>query len=227
MYGGRDDLSSDRASRFPSRMTETLTTAARTGADKREALLAAALRLIARSGLHATPTSAVARGAGVAAGTLYLYFPSKEALINALYLRLVEEQHRAATSGLASAESMPADPRDALWRSWHGLARWHLDHPEASRVMQQCRTAGVLTAETRDAEGRARDAGLADFRDAIARGALRDLPVQAFWALYAGPIFTLAEGQGEGDATEAVTDAVLRATFDGVCRGVLPPTDGA
>ena len=58
----------------------------RAGADKRETILAAALRLIARLGLHNTPMSAVAREAGVAAGTLYLYFPSKEAMINALYL---------------------------------------------------------------------------------------------------------------------------------------------
>ena len=59
--------------------------------DKREAILAAALRLIARLGLHAAPMSAVAREAGVAAGTLYLYFPSKDAMINALYLELLED----------------------------------------------------------------------------------------------------------------------------------------
>src|SRR5215213_8038804 len=63
--------------------------------DKREAILTAALRLIARLGLHAAPMSAVAREAGVAAGTLYLYFPSKEAMINALYLDLLEDRARS------------------------------------------------------------------------------------------------------------------------------------
>ena len=71
--------------------------------DKREAILAAALRLIARLGLHAAPMSAVAREAGVAAGTLYLYFPSKEAMINALYLEVLEDRDRSMLAEVAVA----------------------------------------------------------------------------------------------------------------------------
>ena len=58
-------------------MTDSAITPTRPTADKREAILAAALRVIARSGLHNTSMDAVAREAGVAAGTLYRYFPSK------------------------------------------------------------------------------------------------------------------------------------------------------
>ena len=114
------------------------------------------------------------------------------------------------------SDATGATSRELLWRSWHGLARWHLDHPEVIRVMQQLRASGILTPETRAAEQDASRGGLARFADAIARGLLRDLSSRAFWALYAGPIFALAEGEG------AVTDETLRATFDGVCRGVLP-----
>ena len=212
-------------------MTEPLTASPRAVADKRAALLAAALRLIASSGLHATTTAAVAREAGVAAGTLYLYFPSKEALVNALYLDLLGERHRAAVADVGSLDGAPADPREQLWRSWHGLARWHLDHPAATRVLQQLRGSGILSAETRAAEQRARAEGLTDFRRAIARGLLRDVSVRAFWALYAGPILALADaaddGEDEGDDEGEVSDAVLRATFDGVCRAVLPPDDAS
>jgi AcrR family transcriptional regulator len=203
-------------------MTETATTrppaSTRAGADKRQALLDAARRLIARSGLHNTPTSAVAREAGVAAGTLYLYFPSKEALINALYLELVAEQARAAAPDGAPPDD--ADPRALLWHSWHGLARWHLDHPDASNVIHQCRASGILSPETRDAEQRARVDGLTRFEQAIALGVLRDLPSQVFWALYVGPIFVLVESRVSREIE--VTDDVLRATFEGVCRSVLP-----
>jgi TetR/AcrR family transcriptional regulator, repressor of fatR-cypB operon len=205
-------------------MTAPLTAPSRPVTDKRAALLAAALRLIARSGLHATPTSAIAREAGVAHGTLFLYFPSKEELLNALYLELLRERRRAAEAGVGASADAVAVPRELLWRSWHGLARWHLDHPEASRVMQQLRGSGILTAETRDAEQRARAEGLAQFWEAITRGMIRDLPIRTFWALYAGPIFALAE---PADGDEEVTAAVLRATFEGVCRSVLPPDDAS
>jgi len=202
-------------------MTQPLAATPRPSADKREALLAAARRLIARAGLHATPTSAIAREAGVAHGTLFLYFPTKDALLNALYLELVSDEHRAATTPAADAAAVP---RAQLWASWRALARWYIDHPEVTRVIRQLRGSGVLTAETRAAEERAQAAGLAQFREAIARGALRDLELRVFWALYAGPMLALAEANADHGAT-SVSDAELRTTFAGVCRSILPPDD--
>lgn len=188
--------------------------------DKREAILAAALRLLARSGLHNTPMSALAREAGVAAGTLYLYFPSKEALINALYLELLRDQDRATAEYIERPTEPRADTTSQLWPAWHAMARWHLDNPEASNVIHQCRASAILTAETRETEQRAQAVGLARFDQAIAVGFIRDLPVQVFYALFAGPIFILARMRETGEIE--VTDEVLRATFDGVCRAVLP-----
>ena len=50
------------------------------GNNKRERILAAALRLFANQSFQAVTMDRVAEAAGVAKGTLYLYFPSKEAL---------------------------------------------------------------------------------------------------------------------------------------------------
>jgi AcrR family transcriptional regulator len=205
---------------------------ARTGADKRDAILAAALRLVARTGLPNTPMSAIAREAGVAAGTLYLYFPSKEAMLNALYLDLLADQDRALAADASPAEATPAgaspaaaplDPREALWHAWSTRARWHFDHPDAWNFLQQCRTSGVLTDETRAAEARMVAEGYRQFETAVATGLLRDLSVQVFWALFAGPIHALAQLRDAGEIE--ITEAVLRTTFDGVRRSVLP--DGA
>ena len=188
--------------------------------DKREAILAAALRLIARLGLHATPMSAVAKQAGVAAGTLYLYFPSKEAMINALYLEVLEARDRSMAADAEGARRDGAVGRAGLWAFWHGLARWHLDHPDASSFLLQCKSSAILTDETRESERRMNAEGLANFEHAVAAGRLRDLPIQVFWALVAGPIFLLAQMRDGGEIE--ITDEVLRVTFDGVCRSVLP-----
>jgi AcrR family transcriptional regulator len=195
-------------------------TAPRAAADKREAILAAALRLIARSGLHNTPMSAVAREAGVAAGTLYLYFPSKEAMINALYLEVLADRTRAILGDPGSRPELADDGREALWRSWHAHARWHLDHPDASNLVVQCQRSGILTPETREAEQRIEEEGMIRLREGIERGLLRDMSRQIFWALAAGPIFVLSQLRESGELQ--VTDAVLRETFEGVCRSVLP-----
>lgn len=53
--------------------------------EKREKILAAALYLFVEFGFHGTPTSKIAQKAGVANGTLFHYFATKEELIVALY----------------------------------------------------------------------------------------------------------------------------------------------
>jgi AcrR family transcriptional regulator len=188
--------------------------------EKREAILSAALRLIARLGLHNTPMSAVAREAGVAVGTLYLYFPSKEAMINALYLDVLADRNRVLMGEESTSTPVPDTHRANIWELWHALARWHLDHEDASNLILQCRSSGILTEETRALEQVHDAEGQALFRGAIAQGVLRDLTRYVFWALFVGPIFMLVQMRDAGEIE--VTDDVLRDTFEGVCRSVLP-----
>jgi AcrR family transcriptional regulator len=201
-------------------MAETATVAAKPNLEKREAILAAALRLIARFGLHNTPMSAVAREAGVAVGTVYLYFPSKEAMINALYLHVLEDRNRSLYQGADPITRASGDARAGLWESWHSLARWHLEHEEGSNLIAQCRASGILSEETRAFEQRMDAQGLVLYEEAVAKGHLRRMSRYVFWSLLAGPVYALVQMRDAGE-TE-ITDEILRATFDGVSRALLP-----
>jgi TetR/AcrR family fatty acid metabolism transcriptional regulator len=82
----------------------------RTG-DKRERILAAAERIFARHGFFAARVSEIAKEAGVADGTIYLYFKSKDDLLISLFenrMRQVNEQLRQAIAGLAPGEQLRA-----------------------------------------------------------------------------------------------------------------------
>jgi TetR/AcrR family transcriptional regulator, fatty acid metabolism regulator protein len=66
----------------------TATAPARIGrrpGDKRERILVAAVKVFAKNGFHATRVSEVAKAAGVADGTIYLYFRSKDELLVSLF----------------------------------------------------------------------------------------------------------------------------------------------
>lgn len=56
------------------------------GQDKKALILNATLELISEQGFHGTPVSQIAKRANVAVGTIYLYFPNKEDIINTLYI---------------------------------------------------------------------------------------------------------------------------------------------
>ena len=86
--------------------------------DKRTAILNAATRVFARRGFFNAQVADVAREAGVAAGTVYLYFRSKDDLLTSIFeksmTRALEEADRALTG--------VTDPVERLRR----LARVHL-----------------------------------------------------------------------------------------------------
>ena len=85
---------------------------------KRDAILRAAIDVFAERGYFNAQVADVARVAGVAAGTVYLYFKSKDDLLVSIFERSMRE-------GLAAGHATVAqitDPRERLLR----LARGHL-----------------------------------------------------------------------------------------------------
>src|SRR5688572_30258261 len=75
-----------------------------TGGDKRDAILRAATKVFAQHGYFQSQVADVARVAGVAAGTVYLYFKGKDDLLVSIFERSMREvlaEGRAAIDGTA------------------------------------------------------------------------------------------------------------------------------
>ena len=85
---------------------------------KRDAILRAAIDVFAERGFFNAQVADVARAAGVAAGTVYLYFKSKDDLLVSIFERSMRE---GLTKGRAAVAD-ESDPRERLLR----LARAHL-----------------------------------------------------------------------------------------------------
>ena len=93
------------------------TTAAR--ADRRDAILRAAIDVFAGHGFFNAQVADVARAAGVAAGTVYLYFEGKDDLLVSIFEKTMRE---AIAEGRASVAPV-RDPVEQL----RTVARVHLD----------------------------------------------------------------------------------------------------
>lgn len=94
-------------------------------ADKREAILRAATRVFAESGYFNAKVADVAKVAGVADGTVYLYFKSKEEILRSIFERGVGEVLAEARARLAGL----TDAREKL----REIARLHLERLGADR----------------------------------------------------------------------------------------------
>ncbi|MFC4123219.1 TetR/AcrR family transcriptional regulator [Nonomuraea zeae] len=96
----------------------------------REEILRAAEDLLAESGTEdALTLRAVALRAGVSTPSVYLHFADKEALVEAVCLRVWDELGRLFTDNLGG------DPFLALGRCGRAYARFALDHPVQYRVL--------------------------------------------------------------------------------------------
>jgi len=85
---------------------------------RRRQILDASIECFAREGFHRTSMAQIIAEAGVSAGTIYLYFTSKEEIVEAI----AEERH-VLESALASTALANPDTGQAL----HGLAAGYLD----------------------------------------------------------------------------------------------------
>jgi TetR/AcrR family fatty acid metabolism transcriptional regulator len=74
-----------------SSLSKTKPRGKRANGDKRERILDAATKVFAKKGFYATRVSEVAKAAGVADGTIYLYFKSKDELLVSLFEDRVEK----------------------------------------------------------------------------------------------------------------------------------------
>lgn len=97
-----------------------------------EAILEAAALVLEEEGLDGFNTNAIARRAGASIGTLYQYFPSKDALTLALLLREEAKAHAQA----AAAAALPSW-RDALSAFIDAAARQQLTRPNLARLLDQ------------------------------------------------------------------------------------------
>lgn len=114
---------------MPSRRTPTQLRALLTV----DSILDAVLAVLRREGLHAVTTNRVAEVAGVSIGSLYQYFPNKQALFLALHQRHIEQIDRIVHTALARHTTSPLDQ---LVRSLvDALTEAHLTDPDLYPVL--------------------------------------------------------------------------------------------
>jgi AcrR family transcriptional regulator len=141
--------------------------------DKRNAIVAAAIRVIVKQGLSA-PTATIAQEAGVASGSLFTYFETKADLYNQLYLELKSEMASAALEGLPAKAAL----RSQCSHAWSNWTHWAVRNPEKRRALALLGVSDDITPPIRAAAQKTA-AGLADLTQrSRAKGPMRAAPFE-------------------------------------------------
>jgi len=114
--------------------------------DKKTAIMEAALKLFTERGFHGTTTAQISKEACVATGTLFNYFPTKEDLINSLYIEVKGELSRSMGKGIEIESTF----QDKMKKLWANLINWGLDNQEKFLFVGQFCSSPYITKFTRE-----------------------------------------------------------------------------
>lgn len=114
--------------------------------DKRQAILDTALTLFVSQGFHGTSTASIAKLAGVATGTLFHHFPTKEALMECLFLAIKQEFADALLLNTPTS----TDLKHNAHQLWQSAIDWSLENPVKQLFFQQYSMSPMIAAKVRD-----------------------------------------------------------------------------
>jgi AcrR family transcriptional regulator len=114
--------------------------------DKKTAIMEAALKLFTERGFHGTSTAQISKEAGVATGTLFNYFPTKEDLINSLYIEVKGQLSQNMGKEIEAQSTF----QDKLRKMWSNLIKWGVDNQEEFLFVGQFCSSPYITKFTRE-----------------------------------------------------------------------------
>lgn len=94
--------------------------------EKRQRIINTAMHMFNENGFHNTPTSKIAKQAGVSVGTLFNYFPTKEDLIESIYVSVKIHSKEYFLSNLDESKS----DYELIKEMWRSVIKWGMDNPD-------------------------------------------------------------------------------------------------
>ncbi len=182
-----------------------------TSIDRAAAVRSALRTLVARNGFHGASMSTVAREAGVATGTAYTHYASKDELVLAAYCETKAQLAMAAMASLdAGAEA------DAQFRSvWQATYRHLQANPDHARFLLQVDHSPYRSAAHQAAIAAGDPlAAHAAAPDTAAR--LLPLPLEVIYELGLSPAVRLAAAGTE--LTDEQLDEIARACWRAISQ---------
>lgn len=169
--------------------------------------------LLIENGVQATPMSAIAKAANAGMGTIYNYFPTKEDLINAIYIYIKLDEIKAISAPFTN-ESVKKH-FDHFYRS---MVTYMVENPQHFRFMDQFHSSPIITAATRSEGAEA----FASYTNVLKRGQeqdiIKDISIEEIMQFINGGLMGFIRWLLATDRplTPAMLDNQLRIAWDAI-----------
>ena len=178
------------------------------------AIFEATLKMVLREGFSGLKMGGVAKEAGVATGTLYVYFESKEELINQLYMELKRRSAEKFMEGYDSTAPFMVN----FEKIWKNYLFTMMNQPEAAAFLEQYYRSPYLRQSVRDETEKL----LQPVFDLLEKGKkerlVKNIPTPLLVIQLSGAIseFVRWHQSGQVNSGKSTVDQVFRLAWDSI-----------
>lgn len=172
-----------------------------------------AIEMIVAVGFDGLSMQKLAQQVKISASTIYVYFDSREDLLNKLYIEIQDRFEKDALDNFSVELSF----EEGLWLQWKNRLRNINKSPLNFQFYEQFRNSPLINHK--DIRPSVFRKVMNDFVDnAVRKKEIKSLPPEIFWAMAYGPFYTLvnfhlSKSTMAGKAF-ALTELKLRQAFD-------------
>jgi AcrR family transcriptional regulator len=178
--------------------------------DKRTQIFEAALKLFVEFGFHGTPTSKIAQEAGVANGTLFHYFPTKDDLIIALF----KETKGKMIEYVAQNSVIENTLKGILKGQYLSTLYWAMDNKLEFRFVEQFKTSPYLTMIASEEMEKHLKPLLEMLNKGIDNKIIKPLPIDLMLSLISSHTYGLNNYLVNNDFSKAKQHQIISDTFE-------------
>jgi TetR/AcrR family transcriptional repressor of multidrug resistance operon len=189
---------------------------------KEKMVIEKAIQLIVRDGFEGFSMNKLAKGCNVSVATLYIYYADKDDLLRKIGVAIGRNFFKTTLKDF-SAEMGFAE---GLKKQWQNRAAFALRYPQEVAFFEIIRhsphgehTLQESLLEFKDIMGQF-------FNNAVERNELMPLPIEVFWSIAYGPLYSLLRFHGEGKSMGGrpftFTDDMMNQTLDVVIKALTP-----
>lgn len=178
--------------------------------EKTRKILDTALRLFVEFGFHGTPTSKIAQEAGVANGTLFNKFKTKDDLIIALFVDIETRMGEYIAENAKQESSL----KETLKGQYIASLYWALDNKDEFRFVEQFKTSPFLSLIAPEEIEKAIKPFCSMLKQGISDNIIKPLPVDYLFTLVSSHTYGLNHYLLNNEFSRAKQHQIISDTFD-------------
>lgn len=181
-----------------------------------------ALELLVKHGFEGFSMQKLAKAARISPATLYIYYADKEDLIRTLGIELSSRFAESTLAGFDGKMSL----REGLKKQWQNRMKYLLTHPMEANAWEVIRHSPVGLEVANFATSKISPV-MAEFaHNAIRNKELREMPLEVYWSITYGPLYTLLkfhlDGRSFGLKPFVFSEQIMNDTLELVLKALKP-----